>query len=85
MNMKRGPKWSEMSTKKKVAAGIIGAIQISLAIAAWTDLARRPSSLVRGSKRRWALVLPINIIGPLSYFKWGRIDAAPTRTDVTVS
>jgi hypothetical protein len=68
-------KWSDLSKPQRIAAVILGSIQVSLALAAWIDLARRPPSLVRGRKRMWAMVLPINIIGPLSYFKWGRLDA----------
>jgi Phospholipase_D-nuclease N-terminal len=52
-------------------------IQLGLAAAAWTDLARRPAVQVRGPKWRWALVIAVNYAGPLAYFRWGR--ARPPR------
>jgi len=55
-----------------VAAGVIEGV---LKIAALIDLARRPSSQVRGSKAKWAAaVLLINSLGavPLAYFSRGR-------------
>jgi len=50
----------------------LGAVQLSLAATAWTDLARRPAAQVNGSKARWALVIAINFFGPLAWFRWGR-------------
>ena len=50
----------------------MGALEVGLAAAAWADLARRDQSEVRGRKWVWALVIAINIIGPLAYFRWGR-------------
>jgi hypothetical protein len=46
-----------------------------LKLAALIDLARRPSSHVRGSKAKWAAAVAlINAFGaaPLAYFAWGR-------------
>jgi hypothetical protein len=50
----------------------LGAVQVSLAAAAWTDLARRPARAVNGPKGVWALVIAVNTVGPLAYFRWGR-------------
>jgi len=52
-----------------------GAIEGALKAAALIDLARRPSSEVRGSKAAWAVgVSLINSLGalPVAYFAWGR-------------
>jgi hypothetical protein len=50
-------------------------IQLALLVAALVDLIRRPST--RGPKWVWALViLFINIIGPIVYFTFGRVDEA---------
>ncbi|NYJ08776.1 PLD nuclease N-terminal domain-containing protein [Petropleomorpha daqingensis] len=55
-------------------AGVValGAVQVSLAAAAWTDLARRPARQVNGPKPLWALVIAVNVVGPLTYFRFGR-------------
>ena len=39
---------------------------------ALVDLARRPKALVRGSKRRWALVCFVQPVGPIAYLAFGR-------------
>lgn len=54
----------------------LGALEVGLAVAAWTDLARRPPAEVRGPKWCYALLICVNVIGPLSYFRWGRIPRA---------
>jgi hypothetical protein len=54
---------------------IVGAIEGALKIAALVDLARRPSTEIRGSKARWmAAVALLNSLGavPIAYFAWGR-------------
>lgn len=53
-----------------VTAGTL--LQISLALSAWIDLARRPAARVRGSKLRWAATIGINFLGPIAYFVRGR-------------
>ncbi|RIK00885.1 MAG: hypothetical protein DCC47_22275, partial [Acidobacteria bacterium] len=40
---------------------------------AWTDLARRPADRVAGSKAKWAAIIAVNWIGPITYFRRGRI------------
>jgi len=55
-----------------LAAGV----QLSLAGAAWTDLARRPEGEVRGKKWQWALAIGVNFVGPISYLRWGRVQPA---------
>ena len=50
-------------------------IQLALLVTALVDLIRRPHT--RGSKWVWALVIIfINIIGPILYFIFGRVDEA---------
>ena len=54
---------------------IASAIEGVLKILALTDLARRSSTEVRGSKARWAAAVAlINSFGavPIAYFVWGR-------------
>ena len=66
-------RWSDLSPRTRAAFVVLGAVEVALAGAAWTDLIRRPRDQVRGSKWRWAMVIPVNIIGPLVYFRWGRV------------
>ncbi|MFI7117415.1 PLD nuclease N-terminal domain-containing protein [Amycolatopsis sp. NPDC049868] len=68
------------SAGHKPNPGILGfliGVQVTLAAIAWTDLALRPSTEVRGPKRRWALIIAINFAGPLAYLTWGRRPVDP--------
>ncbi len=75
---KRKPR-STMSPARRVFTAVAAMVQFALAGAAWADLVRRPAREVRGPKWRWALVIIINFIGPLSYFRWGRLTALKLR------
>jgi hypothetical protein len=73
-------KWSDLSPRTRRFIVLATAIEGALKIAALIDLARRPSSEVRGSKRRWAAAVAlINAAGtvPIAYFLWGRRTSAP--------
>jgi hypothetical protein len=67
-----GRKWSELTDKQRALLLVAASVQVSLAVSAWADLADRPASEVNGSKARWAAVIAVNFVGPLSYFRWGR-------------
>ena len=69
-------KWAELSPVQRAAVLTLASIQLSLAATAWTDLARRPRAEVNGSKGKWAAIIAVNIVGPLSYFRWGRRKSA---------
>jgi len=74
-----------MSPPARAVTIVIGAVQIGLFLAANLDITRRPAAEIRGaSKARWRLICLLNTIGPLSYFRWGRIkpaaDGAPGGT-----
>ena len=64
--------WSDLSRQQKTALMVAASMQVSLALTAWIDLARRPATEVNGSKARWAAIIGVNFVGPLSYFRWGR-------------
>ena len=64
--------WRGLSPKQRTAALVLGSLQLSLAATAWADLARRPPEQVNGSKIRWALIISINLVGPVAYFRRGR-------------
>ena len=70
---KKKKKWSDMTPGQKTGTLVVGAVQLSLAAAAWADLAKRPSSQVKGSKIKWAFVIAMNFIGPILYFTKGRV------------
>jgi hypothetical protein len=70
---RRKKSWSEMSDRERATVLVIGSIQLSLAAAAWVDLARRDPSEVNGSKAKWAAIIAINWIGPITYFARGRV------------
>jgi hypothetical protein len=67
-----GRSWSDLTPKQQTAVLVLGSVQLSLAATAWADLARRPAAQVNGSKLRWALLIAVNFIGPVAYFRWGR-------------
>lgn len=64
--------WSDLSTGQQTVIVLLGAVQVGLAVAAWTDLARRPRWQVNGGKGRWAAVIAIDFVGPILYFAKGR-------------
>ncbi|MGO4600860.1 PLDc N-terminal domain-containing protein [Terrabacter sp. 2YAF2] len=70
-------KWSDLTSGQQAAIVVAGCVQVSLAAAAWADLARRPAEEVVGSKAKWAAVIAINFVGPLAYFARGRRVTAP--------
>lgn len=68
----RHQKWSDLSPRKQRAIVSAAVVQVSLALAAWWDLAHRPTDGVRGSKRLWAAAILVNFVGPIAYFSSGR-------------
>lgn len=65
--------WKDLSPQERAGSIVTGLIQLTLAIIAWTDLAKRPAKYVRGPKPLWALAITINFVGPISYFIFGRL------------
>ena len=77
--MRRSRRWDELSASGKILMMLLIAVQVSLAVSAWTDLAERPAEQVNGSKRRWAAIIAVNFVGPMLYFTRGRRAPAPGR------
>ena len=69
-------RWSDLTPGQQTAILVAVSVQISLAVTAWVDLARRPVAQVRGPKIAWAPAIAVNFVGPLSYFAFGRRPAA---------
>ncbi|TCO61959.1 PLD nuclease N-terminal domain-containing protein [Actinocrispum wychmicini] len=65
-------RWRDLEPRQRRAIVIGGAVQATLALGAWYDLSHRPRELVNGPKAMWALVIAINFIGPIVYFRFGR-------------
>lgn len=61
-----------MSSGQQAGLVVAASVQLSLAAAAWTDLARRPAAQVNGPKGMWAAIIAVNFAGPIAYFIWGR-------------
>jgi hypothetical protein len=68
----RSRRWDQPSTAQKLLVLALTSVQISLAVTAWTDLARRPAREVDGSKVGWAAVIAVDFIGPVLSFRRGR-------------
>lgn len=68
----RSKRWDEMSNRRRLTVMLLTAVQVSLAVSAWADLAERPRQQVNGSKLRWAAIIAVNFVGPLLYFAKGR-------------
>ncbi|TWH17014.1 PLDc N-terminal domain-containing protein [Rhodococcus rhodochrous] len=67
-------KFAELSRPQQALVVLLAVVQLSLAVAAWADLARRPADKINGSKLRWALTIAVNFFGPIRYFRKGRRD-----------
>ena len=70
--MAKQKKWSDLTPNQKRAVYVGGAVEAVLTIAAMRDLARRPSSSVRGPKAVWVLSFGVQPFGPLAYLVAGR-------------
>ncbi len=64
-------KWKDLSRRQQTLVLVIASIQLSLAAAAFTDLARRPPEQVKGRKSAWVPVIMLNTVGPIIYFVFG--------------
>ncbi len=70
--MYKNKRWHELTSPQKIAIILLGAIQISLLIAALWDIRHRSTDEIKGSKAAWAMVSLVNFIGPMAYFSFGR-------------
>jgi hypothetical protein len=71
----RSQRWDEMSNAKRVALMLLVSLKVATTVAAWADLAEQPAEKVNGSKRKWAFIIAIDVIGPILYYRRGRITA----------
>lgn len=66
-------RWKDLSSREQTAVLVLASVQLSLAATAWADLAARHADQVNGKKSIWAAVIAVNFLGPLAYFRWGRL------------
>jgi hypothetical protein len=65
-------KWSDLSQSKRRLIVAAGVAEAALKVAMLVDLKRRPAEQVRGPKWLWSALAFVNLLGPVSYFAWGR-------------
>lgn len=64
--------WKDLTPAQRGLLIGAASVQLSLAASAWADLAKRPASEINGSKGKWAAIIAVNFIGPITYFARGR-------------
>ncbi len=57
---------------KRLLTAVIVPVQITLAVLAWRDMARRTDDQVRGPKRFWRVFVAINPGNSVAYWLIGR-------------
>jgi hypothetical protein len=65
-------KWGDLSDRQRALLLGAAAAELSLKIAALMDIKRRPAERIRGPKALWRAAMVVNLLGPLSYFAFGR-------------
>ncbi|HON10653.1 MAG TPA: PLD nuclease N-terminal domain-containing protein [Chitinispirillaceae bacterium] len=70
--MKRKKHWHDFSLMQKKGIIFLTILQVILLASALIDIARRPSSEIKGRKLKWVLISFIDFAGPVSYFLFGR-------------
>ena len=65
--------FSDLSPAAQRVAALTGVVQVAMLVAAQVDLARRADHEVRGPRRVWQAVVLVNVVGPLAYWRWGRL------------
>lgn len=65
-------KWSELNGRSRTLIATVGVVEVVLLAATLIDIKRRPADQIKGSKRMWTALAFINIVGPISYFTFGR-------------
>jgi hypothetical protein len=68
----RRRRWADLNPRQQTAVSVAAVVQLLLAAAAWADLATRTPAEVNGSRTTWAVVIAVNVVGPLAWFRWGR-------------
>lgn len=64
-------KW-DLSPRQRALLGAAAAAELTLKITALIDIQRRPADQIRGPKGLWRAAMAVNLLGPVSYFAFGR-------------
>ncbi|WP_127508089.1 PLDc N-terminal domain-containing protein [Actinoplanes solisilvae] len=64
--------WQELEPRQRSALAWLAAVELVCTAVAAVDLARRPSSRIRGPKAAWWPAIFIQPIGAPVYLIWGR-------------
>ena len=76
----RKKNWKELSPMARFGTIVAATVQLTLLIAAQTDINRRPAEEIRGSKALWRFATLVNFIGPGTYFIVGVKRPAATKS-----
>ena len=63
--------WKELSPMARFGTIVAATVQLTLLIAAQTDINRRPAEEIRGSTALWRFATFVNFVGPATYFTVG--------------
>jgi hypothetical protein len=66
-------RFRDLTPARQAAVVAITGWNLSLIVRAQIDIHHRRDDQVRGNRRLWQLACLSNSIGPLSYFRWGRV------------
>ncbi len=65
-------RWADLSNGQRRLLIAAAAAEATLKIVALIDIQRRPASQIRGPKGLWRSAQVVNLLGPVSYFAFGR-------------
>jgi hypothetical protein len=74
--MRQKKSWNELTTAQKGSVLLSIGVQLSLMVAALSDLRKRPAAEINGPKAAWVVGSFISFIGPTAYFLFGRKKSA---------
>jgi hypothetical protein len=70
--------WSDLNDSQRAAVVVGSVVEVALTTVAPWDLARQPSSRVRGPKLLWSLACFVQPVGPIAYLLFGRRPRSPS-------
>ncbi len=73
------PGWNSLAPGFRTALVALAAVEASLLLAAQVDITRRPAKAIAGSKGAWRVISLLELVGPIAYFVFGRIDPKQRR------
>lgn len=68
----RRQRWGDLDPRTRRWIALLVPVQLGLLVTALLDLRRRSATELTGPKPVWVAVCFVNIVGPLTYFVFGR-------------